>query len=89
MKHKQKRVVPAASAILDEGTIVEMVYRPDLRRTLFAICSAGRWTLQDAVDIGDDTKFVPFSGNNNLIKNDVVLLPSEPADFWERGAARR
>ncbi|MFY9622885.1 MAG: hypothetical protein WAJ91_00685, partial [Rhodoplanes sp.] len=55
-----------------------MTFRPELRRTLFAIYSAGRWTLQDAVDIGPDTKFVPFSANNNLIKNDVVLLPSEP-----------
>ena len=55
-----------------------MVYRADLRRTVFAIYNAGRWALQDVVDIGPDTKFVPFSANNNLIKNDVVLLPSEP-----------
>ena len=55
-----------------------MTSRPDPRRTLFAIYSAGRWTLQDAIDIGPDTKLVPFSPNNNLIKNEVVLLPSEP-----------
>ena len=55
-----------------------MVFRPDLRRTLFAIYSAGRWTLQDAIDLGPDAKLVPFSANNNLIKNEVVLLPSEP-----------
>ena len=75
---KQKRIVPTASAVLDDGTIVEMVYRPDLRRTLFTVYSGGRWTLQDTVDIEPDTKFVPFSANNNLIKNEVVLLPSEP-----------
>ena len=67
-----------ASSILDDSTIVEMVYRPDLRRTLFAVYTSGRWTLQDAIDIGPDAKFVPFSPNNNLIKNEVVLLPSEP-----------
>ena len=70
--------MPTASAILDDGTIAEMVFRPDLRRTLFAIYSAGRWTLQDAVDIGSNARLVPFSPNNNLIKNEVVLLPSEP-----------
>jgi hypothetical protein len=75
---KQKRIVPTASAILDDGTIVELVYRPDLRRTFFALYGAGRWTLQDAIDIGPDFKLVPFSANNNLIKNDVVLIPSEP-----------
>ena len=74
----KKRIVPTASAIFDDGTIVEMVFRPDLRRTLFAIFSAGRWTLQDAIDLGSDARLVPFSANNNLIKNEVVLLPSEP-----------
>jgi hypothetical protein len=49
---------------------------PDLRRTLFAIYCAGRWTLQDAIDLGPDA-LVPFSANNNLIKNEVVLLPSD------------
>ena len=34
--------------------------------------------MQDAIDIGPDTKLVPFSAGNNLIKNNVVLLPSEP-----------
>ena len=48
------------------------------RRTLFALYRAGRWTLQDAIDIGADAKLIPFSANNNLIKNEVVLLPSEP-----------
>ena len=38
-------IVPTASSVLDDGLIVEIVFRPDLRRTLFAICSAGRWTL--------------------------------------------
>ena len=74
----KQSIVPAASAILDEGTIVEMIFRPDLRRTLFAIYNAGRWTLQDAIDLGSDARLVPFSANNNLIKNEVVLLPSEP-----------
>ena len=73
-----KRVVPTASAILDDGTIVETTFRPELRRTFFAFYGAGRWTLRDAIDLGPDEKLVPFSPNNNLIKNEVVLLPSEP-----------
>lgn len=55
----QKRIVPTASAVLDDGMIVEMVYRPDLRQTLFAIYSAGRWTLQDVVDIGPTRSSYP------------------------------
>jgi hypothetical protein len=56
-QQKQKRIVPTASSILDDGTIIEMVYRSDLRRTLFAIYSAGRWTLQDAIDIRPNQAF--------------------------------
>ena len=74
----KKRIIPTASAILDDGAIVELVFRPELRRTLFAVYSAGRWTLQDAMALGPDARLVPFSPNNNLIKNEVVLLPSEP-----------
>src|SRR6202521_5876763 len=55
-----------------------MAFQPKQRRTLFAIYSAGRWTLQDAIDLGSDARLVPFSPGNNLIKNEVVLLPSEP-----------
>src|ERR1700675_4191247 len=55
-----------------------MAFQPKQRRTLFVIYNAGRWTLQDAIDLGSDARLVPFSPNNNLIKNEVVLLPSEP-----------
>jgi hypothetical protein len=74
----KKTIIPTASAILEDDSIVEMVFQPKQRRTLFAIYSAGRWTLQDAIDLGSDARLVPFSPGNNLIKNEVVLLPSEP-----------
>ncbi len=77
-EEKRKQIVPTASAILDDGAIVEMTFQPKLRRTFFAIFNAGRWTLQDGIDLGSDARLVPFSPNNNLIKNEVVLLPSEP-----------
>jgi hypothetical protein len=74
----KKTIIPTASAVLDDGTLVEMAFQPKQRRTLFAIYNAGRWTLQDAIDLGSDARLVPFSPNNNLVKNEVVLLPSEP-----------
>jgi hypothetical protein len=82
----KKRVVPTASAVLDDGTIVEMTFRPESRRTCFVIYSAGRWTLQDAVDVDPDTKIVPFSPNNNLIRNEVVLLPDQPRIYKSEAA---
>jgi hypothetical protein len=69
---------PTVSAVGEDRTIVELLYRPEERRTLFALCNAGRWTLQSHIDLDDNARLVPFSPDNNLIKNDVVLLPSEP-----------
>ena len=43
-----------------------------------AVYSAGRWTMQEDVDLDGVTRLVPFSPENNLIKNDAVLLSSEP-----------
>src|SRR5262249_24912622 len=74
----KKQIVPMASAILSDGTIVEMIFRPDQNRTFFAIYTAGRWTVQDRIEQASGTTFVPVSASNNLIKNEVVLLPSEP-----------
>ena len=74
----EKRIVPTASAVLEDGTMVELVFQPEERRTFLAIYNAGRWTLLERFDLGADARLVPYSPGNNLIKNEVVLLPSEP-----------
>ena len=71
-------MVPTASAVLEDGTMVELVFQPEERRTFLAIYNAGRWTLLERFDLGADARLVPYSPGNNLIKNEVVLLPSEP-----------
>jgi hypothetical protein len=73
-----RTIVPAVSWSLPDGTLVELLYRPQERRTLFALFNAGRWTLQPHLNLDDNARLVPFSPHNNLIKNEVVLLPSEP-----------
>jgi hypothetical protein len=75
---KKKEVLPTASAVLNDGSLVELVFQSERRKTFLAIFSAGRWTLQDGIDLDARTRLVPFSSENNLIKNDAVLLPSEP-----------
>jgi len=75
---EHRHVSPTVSDVLEDGTIVELVYRPEHRATLLATSVAGRWTLATHVDLPGGHQLVPFSPNNNLIKNEVVLLPSEP-----------
>lgn len=74
-----KHIVPIVSEVLEDGTIVELIYRPQDRTTLPATFNSGRWTLARRVTMPNwNREAVPFSANNNLIKNEVVLLPSEP-----------
>ncbi len=77
----EKRTIPTTSAILDDGTIIELVYHPGKRRTSLALFSAGRWTLQDRVTTSSGITLVPFSPENNLIANNAVMLPSEPGIY--------
>ncbi|QHP67441.1 hypothetical protein EI171_08370 [Bradyrhizobium sp. LCT2] len=78
---EQRHVRPTVSDVLEDGTIVELIYRPEHRTTLLATSAAGRWTLAKHVDVPGGHQLVPFSPNNNLIKNEVVLLPSEPRSY--------
>jgi hypothetical protein len=76
-RDEKRQAIPTTSAILNDGTIVELVYQPERRKTLLAVFSAGRWTMQECVT--DDTAvLVPFSPKNNLIANEAVVLSSEP-----------
>jgi hypothetical protein len=63
-----------------------MMFQPERRRTFLAIYDAGSWTFQDGIDLDRETRLVPFSPRNNLIKNEVVLLPSEPRIYGTEDA---
>ncbi len=76
-----RRAVPTVSATFKDGGILEMVYDPDLRQTRFAYWRDGTWQLRDDFVVGTTRRLVPYSPYNNLIKNEVVLLPSAPAEY--------
>ena len=78
---KQKRPIPTVSAVLDDGTILEMVYRPSEKRTAFVVFKDEKWSYETGFNTDAFLRWVPYSANNNLIKNEVVLLPSEPEEY--------
>jgi hypothetical protein len=79
-KAKEKNVTPTVSAVLPDGPLVEMVYRPEERRTL--LCVATEDQIRYETNVMDDGKrLVPYSPENNLLKNSVVLVPSEAAPY--------
>jgi len=73
--------IPTVSRCLADKRIVELLYEPQEAKTSFAVWRDGSWAQQDAVEIANGERLVPFSPNNNLIKNEVILLPSEPREY--------
>ena len=73
--------MPSISAVLRDGTIVEAVYRPHEDRTAFVVWKDGAWRFEGSVPMDDQTRLIPYSPHNNLLTNEVVLLPSEPEEY--------
>src|SRR5437867_2644842 len=80
-RQSNRKPIPTVSAVLDDGAILEMVCRPAERRSAFVLWRDGEWRMEPAISVDPFRRLVPYSPNNNLIKNDVVLLPSEPEEY--------
>ncbi len=78
---KQRKPIPTVSAVLGDGRILEMVFRPQEKKTAFALWNEGEWTLERSFGLNSFFHLVPYSPNNNLVKNEVVLLPSDPEEY--------
>lgn len=78
---KQQKSIPTVSAVFDDGAILEMVSRPTEKKTAFVLWKDGEWKIEPGINIDAFRRLVPYSPNNNLIKNEVVLFPSEPEEY--------
>jgi hypothetical protein len=71
---------PLVSAVLDDDTIVETLYRPEEHRTIFVVGKDGECREQQTVEIAG-IRYAPYSPRNNLLTIDVVLFPSKPEEY--------
>jgi len=82
----RSKVIPTSSAILDDGSIVEMVNRKPERTTRFVVYRDGQ-TRELAIINGDGgLRLVPFAASNNLLSHDVVALASDPTEYSDTPA---
>ena len=77
---RQERV-PTASTVLEDGSLVELVYDPKARRTSLGVWRNQACELVPSIEVPSGERLVPYSPGNNLIKNGVVLLPSGPEEY--------
>lgn len=81
----KQHVKPIVSAVLADGTIAETVFRPKERRTLFVVGREGELR-HEASLLVDGERLVPYSPRNNLLLNEVVLLPSGTKEYESEDA---
>ena len=73
--------LPILSSLLPDRRMVELVYDASKGATRFAVWDGEEWKYATSVATGDHERLVPYSAKNSLIKNNIVLFPSEPAQF--------
>jgi hypothetical protein len=79
-KAKKQAAWPTTSAILPDGSLAEMLYRPEENRTLFCFSKDGDFQYETNLLV-NGKRLAPYSPRNNLLTNEVVLFPSEPAEY--------
>ncbi|MBI5434899.1 MAG: hypothetical protein HZA52_18850 [Planctomycetes bacterium] len=79
--NERKRLVPTVSAILGDGSILELVHDAGRMTTAFARWNAGTWSLVLECELPDGRRFVPLSPRNNLVEHGVVKFASVPEEY--------
>lgn len=78
---EEARGMPAVAGSVDEWVKFELVYDAAVQKTAFVLWRDQTWTLEQRIEGARGEVFVPFSPQNNLIKNQAVLLPSQPCEY--------
>jgi len=79
-KVKKQSAKPTVSTVLSDGSLVEMVYRPEENRTSFCISKDDAIGYEPSLLVNQQ-RIVPYSSGNNLLRNQVVLFPSQAAEY--------
>ena len=77
----KERKTRAVSEVYDDGTLLELAYDPIAKRTTFIVWDGKAWKRVESYRHTDGRTLHPYRATNNLIANNVVLLPSEPLEY--------
>lgn len=85
-KPAAKRPLPTVSRMLEDGTLIELLYDAGKRQTALAVSlSDGTSSIVTQVDLPTGERLVPYSAENNLIASGCVLLPPDIGEFGDKG----
>jgi hypothetical protein len=79
-KKEKVNEIPFIGGEPTPGTLVEMIYRSETAETAFAVWNETNVEYQPRFRTADRV-LRPYSSNNNLIRNRIVLFPSEATEY--------
>ncbi|MCX6717256.1 MAG: hypothetical protein NTU76_01085 [Candidatus Taylorbacteria bacterium] len=79
-REEDSKTETVSSCILQDGTLVEMLYDKKEEKTMFAVFKDGELKIRKTIKIGE-TSLKPHSPDKDLLKNDVILFPSKPEEY--------
>lgn len=80
-KSQKEKVTPTVSRILSDGSLVELIYSYEEKKTLLLIGKDITRIAMERFRLSSGEVLVPLKASHGLIKHQVVLLPSEAADY--------
>lgn len=80
---KERRGV---SYILEDGSIVEMLYDAKKRTSKLAVYKDGKVSLEDSVRIGESAVLVPFAPHQGILESGFILFPSAVGEYQSNEA---
>jgi hypothetical protein len=78
---KDKKPAASAGRVLDDGTIIDLVYEPGAHATHLSIWRQGEVSQEDMVSLPTGERLVPIAADNALIRHRVVMLPRHPEPY--------
>jgi hypothetical protein len=78
---RRPQTIPTVSAVLPSGALVEMICDLAERRSAFVVWEGGTSRVESSIAVDAHHRLVPYSADNNLIRNEVVLLASAPDEY--------
>ena len=80
-KAKPPKPTATVSSVLSDGQLLEMIFDPAGKKTAFVIWQDGQWRFEPYWQVTPLKRLAPYSPENNLIKHEVVLFPSQPKEY--------
>ena len=77
----KQRGIPTISCALDDGTLIELLYDPQERKTSLAVWHNDTWNIEPSFVLDPRNTLAPYSSENNLIKHQVILFPEKPEEY--------